>query len=516
VIETGTAVDSGPGRPDAPPEQARAQPSPAPVDRRFWAGVASAVALGAVIRFTYLFHVAPRLPLGDGLGYHLEALRIADGLGYTSPFGGTGEESAHHPPGWATLLAAVTEAGGRSVRAHQLTGLVIGLGVILVAGLVGRRYAGRRVGVVAALLAAAYPGFWVIDVQILSEPLGLLIVGVLMLELADLWQRPTIARAVLAGATTGVLALVRAEQFALFVIAVIPLVLFNPRLTVRRRLAAAGAAVLMALVPITPWTVHNLGRFEEPVFLSTNGGGLLLAGNCPPSTYSGDLNGFFGGACIFEISAGNPDFDPSQADIEARRVAFENMRENLDRLPATALARDGRMLGVFHTGQMVEFAANWFGSATWPVWAWLASFWLILPFAVGGSILLRRSRTFQWPLLAPAVLVVLIVSVSYGEPRYHTPADLGIVVLASVALDHLLRRPAADVRNVDMLLRPSSGARGAHPARALGDAPHDHIERSGEGPDHSVVPAEEPAGSRLVRPVGDRDLDRSDEGDLVP
>jgi hypothetical protein len=48
------------------------------------------------------------------------------------------------------------------------------------------------------------------------------------------------------------------------------------------------------------------------------------------------------------------------------------------------------------------------------------------------------------PLKAPAVIVVLVVSVSYGELRYRTPADLGIVVLAAAALDHLLRplRPA--------------------------------------------------------------------------
>jgi hypothetical protein len=34
-----------------------------------------------------------------------------------------------------------------------------------------------------------------------------------------------------------------------------------------------------------------------------------------------------------------------------------------------------------------------------------------------------------------------VVTVAYGEPRYHTPADLGVVVLAAVALDRLARRP---------------------------------------------------------------------------
>jgi 4-amino-4-deoxy-L-arabinose transferase-like glycosyltransferase len=242
---------------------------------------------------------------------------------------------------------------------------------------------------------------------------------------------------------TGTLALVRSEQLALLVLAVIPLLLLNPRLELRRRCAWAGVAVVAAAVPIAPWAIYNLGRFEEPVVLSTNGGSLLLMGNCPPATYSGDLIGLADNRCGFRLTVSNPDFDRSQADVEARHVALHNMRDNLDRLPVTALARNGRMLGVFQPRQMVEFAANWFGSATWPVWAWLTSFWLILPLAVYGSVALRRSRTFQWPLVAPAVLVVLIVTVSYGELRYHTPADLGIVVLAAVAVNHLLGRARA-------------------------------------------------------------------------
>jgi 4-amino-4-deoxy-L-arabinose transferase-like glycosyltransferase len=439
-METGTAVDSEPRRPDAPPEPAPAQPSPAEANKRFWLGVGSAVALGAVVRFTYLFHGAPRLVLGDGFDYHLSALRLADGLGYTSSFGDTGAPNAHHPPGWKTVLAAVTEAGGRSMWAHQVTGLVIGLGVVLLAGLIGRRFAGRRAGVIAAFLAAVYPGFWVLDAQIISEPLGLLVGGVLVLALADLWQRPTLPRAVLAGAITGTLALVRSEQLALLVLAVVPLLLLNPRLELRRRFAWAGAAVLAAAVPIAPWAIYNLGRFEEPVVLSTNGGNLLLMGNCPPATYSGHLIGLADNRCGFRLTVGHPHFDRSQGDVEARRAALHNMRDNLDRLPVTALARNGRMLGVFHPRQMVDFAAHWFGSATWPVWAWLVSFWLILSLAVYGSVVLRRSRTFQWPLVAPAVLVVLIVTVSYGELRYHTLADLGIVVLAAVAVNRLLAR----------------------------------------------------------------------------
>src|SRR4029450_7517122 len=135
--KTSTTVDA-----DAPGndhQAGREPPEPAVTraDPRFWLGIATAVALGAAVRFAYLLHGAPEMPLSDGFTYHLSALRLADGFGYTSPVGDVGAPLGHQPPGWVTLLAAVSEAGGRSWRAHQVTGLVIGLGVILMAGLVG-------------------------------------------------------------------------------------------------------------------------------------------------------------------------------------------------------------------------------------------------------------------------------------------------------------------------------------------------------------------------------------------
>ena len=438
MVAANTTVDTEGLEETSALDHASAQRSSA--EGQFWFGVVCAVALGAVVRFTYLFNGAPSFVKGDGFDYYLSALRLADGFGYTVAFGDVGAENAHHPPGWITVLAGVAEAGARSMWAHQVTGVVIGLGLILVAGLVGRRYVGPRVGVVAAILAAVYPGFWVLEVQILSEPLGLLVLGVLMLLLADLWQRPTLVRAVATGAVSGALALVRSEQVALLVIAVAPLLVFNPRLGVRRRLAWTGATTAVAIVVISPWTIHNLGRFEEPVLLSTNGGTLLLVGNCPPSTYGGERMGFIDTRCLFALGGANPDFDRSQTDVAARKQAFENMRDNLDRLPTTIPARYGRMTATFRTTWTIGHVSSWLGIATWPVWAWVTSFWVLMPLAVYGSVALRRSRTFQWPLVAPVVVVLLTVGISYGEPRYHTPGDLGIVVLAAVALDRILRR----------------------------------------------------------------------------
>jgi hypothetical protein len=416
-----------------------AEPAVTRADARFWLGIVTAVALGAAVRFAYLFHGAPEMPHSDGFTYHYSALRLADGLGYTSAVGDVGAQLAHQPPGWVTLLAGVAEAGGRSWRAHQVTGLVIGLGVIVMAGLVGARYAGRRVGIVAAMLAAVYPGFWVNDVQILAEPLGLLISGLLMLVLADLWHRPSLGLAIVAGAILGALALVRAEQLALLILAVIPIVLLNRRVIVQRRVAYIAAAALAAVLLLAPWASYNLRRFEEPVLLSTNLGPTLLTGNCG-STYGGALVGSYDNLCNTALILRNPGLDGSQLDVEARSVALANMRDNLDQLPSTVVARHGRLLGLLRPAQTVGISASWMGSATWPVWAWVASFWLIVPLAACGAVFLRRSRRFQWPLVAPIVITLLVVTVAFGEPRYHTMADLGLIVLAAVALDHLADR----------------------------------------------------------------------------
>ena len=98
------------------------------------------------------------------------------------------------------------------------------------------------------------------------------------------------------------LALVRSEQLVLLAVVVVPVVLMSSGLSRRRRAGLCGMAVGTALVLLAPWTVYNETRFQETVLLSTNGGGTLLAGNCPPHTYDGDLMGFYDDSCNRQLS----------------------------------------------------------------------------------------------------------------------------------------------------------------------------------------------------------------------
>jgi 4-amino-4-deoxy-L-arabinose transferase-like glycosyltransferase len=408
-------------------------------DVRFAGALVATVAVAAVIRLSYVLTDHRPFVGGDGFEFMLEAHRFADGFPYTSGLGYVGTPLAHHPPGWVTVLGIVWWFGGRTLHAQQLVGVIIGLGVVVLAGLVGRQYFDRRVGMWAAVIAAIYPGFWVIEAQILSEPLCLLLLGIFFLECAALSKRQTVQLSVLLGATCGLVALVRSEQILLLLIVVVPLLYRARSLTFGQRTVRVAAASVAAVVIILPWALYNTTRFDEPVVLSTNDGATLLAGNCPPSTYRGEGIGSYDITCNrrLGVTTRRRGGDRSVQDRLARDQALSNIRHNLGKLPLTVAARFGRLFAVFQPAQTVSFAASWFRSEEWPVWLWVVSFWVLTAFAAMGTVIARRRHALLLPLLGPVIVMLLIVLVTYGEPRYHTPADLGLVVLAAVAVDRL-------------------------------------------------------------------------------
>jgi hypothetical protein len=57
-----------------------------------------------------------------------------------------------------------------------------------------------------------------------------------------------------------------------------------------------------------------------------------------------------------------------------------------------------------------------------------------------GAVILRRRRTSLLPLLALPVMVTVTAACAYGITRFRAPAEITIVVLAAVAVDHLYRQ----------------------------------------------------------------------------
>src|SRR5215211_2580982 len=122
--------------------------------RSFASRLAGITAGALVVRVLYTVLIgADTKGVGDFFYYHGIANLIADGRGFVDPFLSTRAHpypSALHPPLWPLALAAGSKLGATSILAHRLLGCVPGAATVALIGLLGRRVAGERSGLLAA------------------------------------------------------------------------------------------------------------------------------------------------------------------------------------------------------------------------------------------------------------------------------------------------------------------------------------------------------------------------------
>jgi len=408
-------------------------------NRQFFLLLLVIAGVGLIWRIAYLVWMRDVPVQSDGIHYHVGALGLVDGAGWMNPisvlFGGRPTQDAVHPPAWQLLLAGSSALGLRSYLSHQMVAAVVGAGTIFMTGLAAREAFGRRVGLIAAALTAAYANVWLYERDLFAEPLALLGVATLLWLVYRFRAHPGTWGALAIGLCLGVLAMTRSEQVLLGVILVVPLVLGRTAWAWSRRvlwLAVAGAA---CVVVIAPWAIFNSTRFEEPVPLSTGLGGSMLAGNCPP-TYYGENLGYMEPACLLLQRNLSP--EPSVADGQMRRRAFAYMSADAGRVPVVMAARIGRTFGVYRPAQQMTFETER-GSELWVIQLATVMYWVLLPLAVFGAVLARRRHIPIYPLLVIWVAIIVSVAFTIGAIRYRAPTEIPMVILAAVSFDWLIR-----------------------------------------------------------------------------
>ena len=424
---------------------------------RSFAGRLGLVMLGGlVLRIAYVIAVRHDLVGGDGWTYHVGANYLADGKGFVlpPPFGDGTLPFAHHPPLWTIVVAIPSLLGYRSWLDHQLFACVIGTATIGMIGIAGRRIAGPRAGLFAAAIAAVYAGLWAYERQVLSETLALFLVAALLYLAYRFIDRPSTWGAAALGGVCGLLALTRSEQLLLVVVLIAPVVLLA-KVAWRRRIAWLALAGAATFVVILPWTLYNLPRFERPVLLSTNLGTAMKSASCDEG-YSGPRLGFYNIACgLRDPCIIAP--DASVQDYRCLRSSLDYIGAHLDRLPIVVLAREGRAWGLFRPFQQTSFDRDWRKSRLWVDRLGLFSYWVLLPAAVTGAVVLRRRSIPLYPLVAFALTTTVAVAVTVGETRYRAPAEVSIVLLAGIGGDAALRRLARRHADAVAAPRPSDG-----------------------------------------------------------
>jgi 4-amino-4-deoxy-L-arabinose transferase-like glycosyltransferase len=407
--------------------------------------------LGAVVgggflwRTVALLTVAPeRTDGGDPLFYHTTANLLANGRGFIEPLNwiayGRRIPSAIHGPLYPMWLAVSSRVGGTTYFDHKMTSILAGTGVVLVAGLIGRRVGGPWVMVVAAALAGAYPNFWIIDGVLFPEGLFVLCTGLAILAAYRWHDRRGAWTALALGVCIGLAALTRGEGLFMLGLVALPVIVLARDLPWRRRLAVLMLVGVGALLMIGPWTLRNMARFETFVPLSTNGNELHVYSNCE-DTYSGKYLGFWLFDCQQRIreADGEPPGDEAQKARFWQDVGFTYAREHAGELPRVVAARVGRVWELFRPFQNVEFSAIEGRNTTAQGFA-LAAYYALAPAAVYGGLRLRRRRVPLLPLLAQLVSVTLTAAYAYGTIRFRAPAELTLVVLAAAGLVPLAGR----------------------------------------------------------------------------
>jgi len=392
------------------------------------------------------FAAADGMAPGDQFFYSRAADALAEGDGFVTPWqdiavnigladpGAPAAHAADHPPLTAIVAApASLLPGGRGDHLFEQRFIMcaVGAAVIVAVGFLARELAGRSTGVVAAVLAAIYPGFWMNDGLVMAESLTTLCVAGALLAAVRYRRVPSVRGAVMFGALIGLAGLARAEVLVLGPLIGIPMFWVSHRdwRPAVRRLAVAGS---ISVAVIAPWVVPNLVRFEEPVVMST-GDGLLLHGANNDTVYSGGALGSW--VPSLEAGAAERRFDSTDESVDSRELREEALAyvgDHLGDQPRVMAARVGRMWG-FYAPLGTVWLNQGEGRELWASHLGLAAGYLLLPLAVLGWWRMGRT-SMRWIVPIMVGYVTVLAALTYGIPRFRVPADVVLIVAAAIGL----------------------------------------------------------------------------------
>lgn len=394
-----------------------------------WAAVA-AFALRAAFAFGYW---VDRPMTHDEHEYLALAAALASGHGltYLEPPKGTTAQFGR-APGYPAFLAAIgagtTDAGSAPDRVKLVQAILGSFAVVLIA-IAAYRAGGPLAGVVAAWLAAIYPPLVWMPAYVLSETLySVLALGTALALQAAADAPRRAAHAAGAGVLCGAAVLVRPAMLFFLPLAAGWLVW-------RRTPRLAAALAFGALLVIAPWTARNYlvhGRF---VLVASEGGVTFWTGNHPLARGEGDLAA---NPALKEeelrFRRAHPGLTSEQLEPLYYRDAFRHIAAD----PLRWLGLLGRK--VFYTlvpaGPSYALHSRRYRTAS------VASYLIVLPFAIAGATLLWRNPRRPAALLLLAAASVLVGIVFFPQERFRIPVidPVLIVCAATFVAFHASRR----------------------------------------------------------------------------
>lgn len=364
---------------------------------------------------------------GDQEDYRTLAhnLRHYGTLGTAGP-GGPG--SARRMPGYPTLVAATLELPGSDRFAVACVQALLGAITVGLTGLLGRRIGGPTVGLLGALLVAAWPS------QVLFTPLFLsetLFTTLLVGALAVLhWRLPGQQRALAGGLLLGAACLVRPAALPVVIVSVAGALARRDRRTAA--VVAIGAAALMM-----PWVARNAITMRALVVTDTSGGFTLCQGNSD-------------GAGPSEPTRPDCLHRPGEGEVAVNRRLTSAALSWMTRHPgqeAKLIAQRAWFLMSSDGDAALEYSTpgqTGIDPATVDGWRRLCDAWwrvLVIP-GLTGVVLVALDRRWRW-LVAAWLSVLVLPLLATVVNRYHQPLVPLLAIGTAMLADRTLRRAHA-------------------------------------------------------------------------
>jgi hypothetical protein len=385
--------------------------------------------------------------------------RLAENLVEHGTFGEETRPTAYRPPLYPLVLApwvALGETGSR--WGIGFLHVVLGVATVAATWFLARRCRLGRWTWLPGALVACDPILLGQSTLVMTETLAAALVAIALLCLVRLVERPSVARALTAGAVLGACGLCRPE-FLLWAVFCVPAIWLLLRsggaagslssvrsgvLIVSDEGGTAGQAssgtravvgwfIVAAVVVVLPWATRNQIQFGRPIVTTTHGGyTLLLANNGAFYDYlrEGDWGAVWDARELGPEWGGHAHHESPADELDSDRRAYREAWANIRRAPGafaySCLVRAGRLWAFApHQGSRMARLA---------VGAWyLAEFVLAL---VGLCVGLRgRFASGLWlfgGLLAASMTAVH--TVYWSNMRMRGPLMIMVAIAASAAI----------------------------------------------------------------------------------
>jgi hypothetical protein len=401
----------------------------------------------------------------DEIAYAMIARTLADRLVYGDP---GMDDPVHWPPGAPMLFAGAhaihPEARGDGVwdvPAAYPVQAAVGTALIGAVFLLALVMAGPLAGLGAATLVALYPPLIDASRDLLSEPLGALLVTCALLAVALALRRPAWWRFAAAGALLGATVLTRADLILVPLLAggVAAAALWRRAEGGGRGPALRGVGALAAgcLVIAAPWTWFASNQAGELVPVSTGGAsnafvGTLLPGDGSMFGAKRALAGEVGRR--FPEYVGEPAFRIPQTrvidTVAARRPALsaeDALRaETMANLERYALGDPPAFAGMMISKVerlWLHYTTGTYGNERW----WIRALHIAIVAVAAAGLAAAAARRRGGPILWLVGLVLLYVTalnaVLVSEARHNLAVMPLVAVVAAAGVTLALRGGAA-------------------------------------------------------------------------